>query len=256
MNYFSPTNTAERYAKGRPFFHRNTIKHIREFTKIDNKLENALDVACGTGMSTTALLDIAENVFGIDTSDEMLKLALNPKEIKYSKASAEDLPFGNNYFDLITVSSGVHWFDIDQFLHEANRVLKSKSWLVLYENHFISEMPGVESFGDWFPNVYLKKFPSPKRNNNYEWENDNLKGKGFVLIEEEKFKNPIELTKEQLILYFTTQSNITAAVQNKQSDYDEIENWLDKELAPFFGSEQKRTLNFGNWIKYLQMFCS
>lgn len=251
MNYFSPKNTAERYAKGRPFFYRNTVRHISKFIKIDHKLENALDVACGTGMSASALLDIAENIFGIDTSDEMLKIALKPNAIKYIRASAEDLPFENNYFDLITISSGVHWFDIDEFLSEAKRVLKSNAWLVLYENHFISEMPGVESFGNWFPNVYVKKFPSPKRNNNYQWENDNLKGKGFVLVEEEKFKNPIEFTKEELILYFTTQSNITAAVENKLLNYEEIQHWLDKELTPFF-SEQKQILNFGNWIKYLQ----
>lgn len=252
MNYFSPKNTAERYAKGRPFFHSNTIEHIRKFLKIDNKLENALDVACGTGLSTNALLDVAENVFGTDISDEMLKLVLNSQKIKYSKASAENLPFGNNYFDILTVSSGVHWFHIDQFLQEANRVLKSKSWLVLYENYFISEMPGVKDFDNWFPNIYLKKYPSPKRNNNYEWTEENLKGKGFNFIKEEKFKNPVEFTKGQLILYFTTQSNITAAVENKLSGYEEIENWLDKELTPFFDNDQKRTINYGNWIKYLQ----
>ncbi|MEO7922688.1 MAG: class I SAM-dependent methyltransferase [Chitinophagaceae bacterium] len=252
MNYFSAKNTAERYAKGRPFFHRNTIKHIREFIKIDSKLENALDVACGTGLSTNALLDIAENVFGTDTSDEMLQLALNPQVIKYSKAAAENLPFGNNYFDIITVSSGVHWFNIDQFLREATRVLRSRSWLVLYENHFISEMPGFEVFDNWFPGVYLKKYPSPKRNNNYEWTDENLKDKGFRFIKEETFKNPVDLTKEQLILYFTTQSNITAAVENKISGYEEIETWLDKELTVFFGSGQKRTINYGNWVKYLQ----
>lgn len=252
MNYFSPKNTAERYAKGRPFFHRNTIKRIREFTKIDSKLENALDVACGTGLSTNALLDIAENVFGTDTSDEMLKLVLNPQEIKYTKASAENLPFENNYFDIITVSSAVHWFNIGEFLREANRILKTKSWLILYENYFISEMIEVEDFDNWFPNVYLKKYPSPKRNDNYEWADENLKGKGFKFIKEETFKNPIEFTKEQLILYFTTQSNITAAVENKVSSYEKIEKWLDKELTPFFSSEQKRTINYGNWIKYLQ----
>lgn len=252
MNYFSPKNTAERYAKGRPFFHRNTIKHIRQVLNIDNKLENALDVACGTGMSTVALLDIAENVFGTDTSEEMLKLALNPKEITYSKASAENLPFENKYFDIITVSSGVHWFSIDQFLQEANRVLKSKSWLVLYENHFISEMPETKTFSNWFPNVYLKKFPSPKRDNDYEWTNENLNNKGFKFIKEEKFKNEIELTREQLILYFTTQSNIASAVENNLSGYDEIENWLNKELTPFFGNQQRRKINYGNWIKYLQ----
>lgn len=252
MNYFSPKNAAERYAKGRPFFHRNTIKHIREFIKIDNKLENALDVACGTGLSTNALLDIAQNVFGTDISDEILKLVLNPQQIKYSKASAENLPFENNYFDILTVSSGVHWFNIDQFLQEANRVLKSKSWLVLYENYFISEMTGVKDFDNWFPNIYLKKYPSPKRNNNYQWTDENLKDKGFKFIKEEKFKNPVEFTKEQLILYFTTQSNITSAVENKLSGYEDIEKWLGNELTPFFDHGQKRTINYGNWIKYLQ----
>ncbi len=251
MNYFSPKNTAERYAKGRPFFHRNTIKHIREFINVDNKLKKALDVAYGTGLSTNALLDIAETVFGTDTSDEMLKLALNPQEIKYSKAAAEDLPFENNYFDIITVSSGVHWFDIDNFLREASRVLKSKSWLTVYENYFISEMLEVEAFDNWFPGVYLKKYPSPKRNDS-EWTDENLEDKGFRFIKEETFKNSIDFTIEQLILYFTTQSNITATVENKVSSYEEIEDWLGKELIPFFGNEQKRTINYGNWIKYLQ----
>lgn len=252
MNYFSPKNTAERYAKGRPFFHRNTVKHIREYIQIANKFENALDVACGTGLSTNALLDIAENVFGTDISDEMLKLVLNPKEIKYSKAFAENLLFENDYFDIITVSSGVHWFDIDKFLREASRILRTKSWLALYENYFISEMLEVDEFDNWFPDVYLKKYPSPKRNGNYDWTDENLKDKGFKFIKEETFKNPIEFTKEQLILYFTTQSNITATVENDVSSYEEVENWLDNELRPFFGNEQKRTINYGNWIKYLQ----
>lgn len=252
MNYFSPKTAAERYAKGRPFFHRNTINHIRQFLEIAGKLENGLDVACGTGLSTVALSDIAENVFGTDTSEEMLKQVTKTDTIKYIKAPAEDLPFDDNFFDIATVSSGVHWFNIDRFLQEAERVLKSKSHLVLYENHFISEMPEVEAFHDWFPNVYLKKFPSPKRNNTYDWTNENLHDKGFSFIKEEKFKNPMEFTKAQLILYFTTQSNITAAVENKISDYEEIENWLDKELTPFFENNDKRTINYGNWIKYLQ----
>lgn len=63
---------------------------------------------------------------------------------------------------MITVCSGVYWFDIDDFLIEANRLLKSKSWLILYDNFFISEMQDVPEFTDWFPEVYLKKIPSTK----------------------------------------------------------------------------------------------
>jgi SAM-dependent methyltransferase len=87
--------------------------------------------------------------------------AYQSDSIQYTLAAAEQQPFADNNFDLITVSSGVHWFDIDRFLAEANRLLKPGAWLVLYENHFIAEMVGDESFTNWFPEVYLKKFPSP-----------------------------------------------------------------------------------------------
>lgn len=253
MNYFSPKTVAERYSKGRPGFHGNTITHIRDYLHLDKKLNKALDIACGTGLSTKALLTIATDVYGTDISGEMLKLALQPGEINYSIAPAEQQPFADNTFDLITVSSGVHWFDIDRFLAEAYRLLKSKSWLVLYENHFIAEMTGYDGFGNWFLNDYLKKFPSPPRNNSYDWTNENLIPRNLHFIAEEKFKNSVPLTKKQLACYFTTQSNIIAVAERNLTTYEQVENWLDQELASFFDNDDTvRTINFGNWIKYIQ----
>jgi ubiquinone/menaquinone biosynthesis C-methylase UbiE len=253
MNYFTPKAAAERYSKGRPDFHSNTIRHINDFLHPATKLDKALDIACGTGLSTRALLEIASEVYGTDASQEMLNLAARPDRIHYSVALAEQQPFPDSSFDLITVSSGVHWFDIDRFLMEANRLLKPGSWLVLYENHFISEMAGNDNFSNWFPDVYLKKFPSPPRNNSYAWTNENLVPKNFILIGEEKFKNPIVLNKKQLALYFTTQSNIIAAVEKGDTTYREADDWLDKELGSFFDSEAAlRTIYYGNWIKFIQ----
>lgn len=253
MNYFHPKTAAERYSKGRPDFHSNTINHIKNYLHLHNKLNNALDVACGTGLSTKALLEIATHVYGTDISEEMLKLAPHRDKINYSLAPAEQQPFADNSFDLITVSSGVHWFDIDKFLIEANRLLKSKSLLVLYENHFIAEMVGNNNFSNWFADVYLKNFPSPPRNNAYAWTTENLNQKNFVFIGEEKFKNAVTLTKKQLALYFTTQSNIIAAVEKNQTTYQEAEHWLSDELSSFFDNDDTtRTINYGNWIKYIQ----
>jgi ubiquinone/menaquinone biosynthesis C-methylase UbiE len=253
MNYFHPKTAAERYSKGRPDFHSNTIKHIKHYLQLNKNLDSALDVACGTGLSTKALLEIATNVYGTDISAAMLKLAPHRDKINYSMAPAEQQPFADNSFDLITVSSGVHWFDIDKFLIEANRLLKSKSWLVLYENHFIAEMVGEDRFPGWFSSVYLKHFPSPPRNNAYAWTNQNLGPKNLFLVGEEKFKNAVTLTKEQLALYFTTQSNIIAAVEKNQMTYQEIESWLSNELSSFFdNNDTTRTINYGNWIKYIQ----
>jgi len=253
MNFFDPKTAAERYSKGRPDFHHNTIRHIKEYLQLDKKLDAALDIACGTGLSSKALLEIATTVYGTDISQEMLKLASLPGIIHYAVAPAEQQPFPDNNFDLVTVSSGVHWFAIDNFLAEANRVLKSRSWLVLYENHFIAEMPGNDQFTQWFRDVYLKKFPSPPRNNAYDWSNENLNPQHFNFINEEKFKNPIVFTKKQLALYFTTQSNIIAAVEQNQTTYEQVENWLEQELTSFFDKDDTtQTIHYGNWVKYIQ----
>ena len=252
MSYFQRKTAAERYVKGRPDFHRNSIRHIKEYLHLDRKLDNALDIACGTGLSTKALLEIATNVYGTDPSQEMLKLAPLSDHIHYSIAPAEQQPFRDNTFDLITVSSGVHWFDIDKFLAEAHRLLKSKSWLVLYENYFIAEMVGNDNFTHWFRDVYLKQFPTPPRNT-YSWTKENLLPKNLHFITEESFRNSVMFNKKQLALYFTTQSNTIAAVEKSKTTYEQVENWLDEQLASFFDEDDMtRTINYGNWIKYLR----
>lgn len=252
MNYFEPKDAAERYAKGRPNFHALTIEKISAELNINGKIDKALDIACGTGLSTNALLKIATKVFGTDSSIEMLNNAISKDKIHYSISTAEKQPFSDNEFDLITVCSGIHWFDIDGFLIEAKRLLQNESYLILYDNFFISEMVENDSFTDWFPHVYLTKFPSPKRNNAYDWSKSNLEKYGFQLMKEDNFNNEILFTKEELILYFTTQSNITDAI-NRGENYHDIENWLNDELSQFYENKEiKRTITFGNWIKYLK----
>ncbi len=251
MNYFKTKSTAERYAIGRPDFHKGTMEKVKQYLRISDKLDRALDVACGTGLSTKALLDIAKDVYGTDLAIEMLNVAEKKDLINYSLAPAEQQPFAENYFDIVTVSSGVHWFDIDRFLVETNRILKPKSWLILYENYFISEMQHVPEFDSWFSEIYCTKFPPPQRNSSYLWINENLAPHNFKMECEDVFKNEIEFTLEKLILYFTTQSNITAEIENATTSYLEVEKWLEEQLKPFF-TTKTRKVNYGNWIKYIK----
>jgi len=253
VNFFSSKTSAEKYVAGRPDFHANTISRLKDFLQIEHKLSKALDIACGTGLSTKALLRLAENVCGTDLSPEMLNLAVEKDKIHYAIAPAENQPFNDGEFDLITVSSGVHWFNIDAFLIEANRILKNEGWLVIYENFFSGEIGGYDDFKKWVADVYLQRFPSPPRNKNYDWSPENILTKNFTIHIAENFKNPVYFNRQQLINYFTTQSNIIAAVDNGKYTYWEIEQWLDNALAGYFEHEDtKHLIYFGNWIKYLQ----
>ena len=253
MNFFGSKVAAERYVAGRPDFHANTIGHLKEMLGIDQKLPVALDVACGTGLSTKALLSVADEVYGTDLSPEMLDRAYEKDKIRYIVAAAENQPFEDEEFDLITVSSAIHWFDIDAFLTEARRILKTKGWLVIYENYFTGKMDGNDDFTNWVNEVYLTRFPSPPRNKNYGWSVENIRGKGFSINAPGEYENAISFNKEQLIAYFTTQSNVIAAIDSGRLAYKEAEKWLAGELRTYFESEAAaHVVYFGNRIKYLQ----
>jgi ubiquinone/menaquinone biosynthesis C-methylase UbiE len=251
MNYFAPRNAAERYAQGRPDVHQLCIDEIGHFLQLEDKLDKALDIACGTGLSTKALLPIAHQVYGTDIAPEMLQYAPHKDIIHYALAPAEQQPFDDQSFDLITVSSGVHWFDIDRFLAEARRLLKRNGWLVLYENYFNAQIQDAEGFKIWHTG-YLLKFPSPPRNNRYDWSNANLHPKGLHYVREFRSLYTQPLTKQQLILYLTTQSNVIARVENGDTSYEAVEAWLNDELSAFFPNTEPREVGYGNWIKFIQ----
>jgi ubiquinone/menaquinone biosynthesis C-methylase UbiE len=251
MNYFAPRTAAQRYAKGRPDVHSYAIHQLKDFLHLDEKLDRVLDIACGTGLSTKALLEIGKQVYGTDISPEMLDLAPEKDLIRYSLASAEDQPFADRYFDLITVSSGVHWFDIEKFLTEAGRLLKTQCYLALYENYFDSSLQNDDEFKEWGAHHY-QRFPSPPRNK-FDWSDETTRPMGLQYVTEWRSSYSIPMTKQQFACYLTTQSNIIARVEAGATSFEEVDALLDRELDPYFTPGAfPRLIRFGNWIKFLQ----
>jgi hypothetical protein len=89
MNYFAYPTAAERYANGRPFFHRLVTEKIRNLCYEGGRVNRATDVACGTGQSTLALLEVADEIVGLDRSAEMLSHAGRHPQIRYIEGLAE-----------------------------------------------------------------------------------------------------------------------------------------------------------------------
>jgi SAM-dependent methyltransferase len=101
-----------------------------------NQGERILDLGCGTGVLIQRLLQVSPEieVFGIDTSAEMLEIAKQklPESVELKVGSADNLPFPSNYFDIVISTSAFHFFrDPSQALQEAKRVLKPNGRLVI-----------------------------------------------------------------------------------------------------------------------------
>ena len=252
MNYFSQRSAAERYARGRPHFHPLIVGRIKQVLQITEPLSSALDVGCGTGLSTVALKEIAGNVIGLDASAEMVSLAPEESGVKYVVASAERLPFGENEFDLITISQAFHWLDGDRFLPEASRVLRPLGWLVAYDNYFSSgRMEEEPEFRRWFREEYLERYPAPPRAE-ITFTEETMGSFGFHLRKEEWHENRIGFTLEGLIDYLVTQSNVIAAVEGGKESIEEARGWLREGIRPVFADAGEKEFSFNAPIWYLQ----
>ena len=162
-SYFDAQTAARRYADGRPYFHPRIIWRIRQRLPAAWPVPRALDVACGTGLSTVALKPLAREIVGMDISAEMLRLAPADPQISYVVAPAEDLPFPDAHFDLVTVCAALHWLDAQEFFGEARRVLRAGGHMVIYDHAFNSTMEGNPAFHSWLKRVYRKAYPWPPR---------------------------------------------------------------------------------------------
>jgi ubiquinone/menaquinone biosynthesis C-methylase UbiE len=101
-----------------------------------------LDVGCGTGALLRALADrlpATVDLAGIDPSPAMIDVARatlgERANVRLEVAFAEELPFADGRFDLVTSTvSFHHWADQAVGLREAGRVLRREGRLLLADN--------------------------------------------------------------------------------------------------------------------------
>ena len=154
VNHFDSPDVAERYAGSRPRRHGRILSLMQRHLAGELPLAKALDVGCGPGHSTVALLPMARAVVGLDSSAFMLAQAERHPRIQYRKGYAEALPFRSGEFDLVTVCSAYHWFDQERFLMEAARVMRDGGYLALYKIGSTGRIANCPDFDVWRREVF------------------------------------------------------------------------------------------------------
>jgi len=86
--------------------------------------QKAWDCATGNGQVASVLSDFFAAVDATDISETQLLLAVKKTNIHYQISRAEQTPFADHTFDLITVAQAVHWFNVDAFHQEVRRVAR------------------------------------------------------------------------------------------------------------------------------------
>jgi SAM-dependent methyltransferase len=116
------------YSVFRPTYPDEVLDFI--LSLVNNK-SAAWDCGTGNGQLAAKLSPHFQTVYATDISENQIGNAVKKDNIVYQVVSAEDAPFEEKAFDLITVAQAIHWFDFDKFYDKVNLTLKEDGILAV-----------------------------------------------------------------------------------------------------------------------------
>lgn len=237
-NPFVGQGVGARYARARPALHDRVVDLI---LARQPRVPRAIDLACGTGLSTMPLLKVAGHVVGLDISSDMLAVATQSERVSFIQGAAEGIPFAAAAFDLATVCSGIHWLRREA-LGELHRVLKIDGSLVVYDVWFPADMVDEPQFADWMSVTCGPRYPSvPKKQDNLMA----LLDMGFRPTWSADLRHEVRMDLESLVDYLMTHSERIAAIQDGRETEAEQAEFFEVGLRSLFPDEIRRALLFG-----------
>ena len=135
------SNHAKNYATFRPNYPDDLYPYLASQTK---EHEQAWDCATGTGQSAIKLADYYKNVFATDASEKQIKNARSKTNVQYRVALADKSGLDSDSIDLITVAQALHWFNLETFADEVQRVLKSQGVLAVWTYNLMLINPVID----------------------------------------------------------------------------------------------------------------
>ncbi|MBE9098736.1 class I SAM-dependent methyltransferase [Vacuolonema iberomarrocanum] len=112
-----------------------------------------LDLCCGSGQTTSFLVNQCQDVTGLDASPRSIQRAQNNvPQAKFVEGWAEAMPFSDAQFDVVHTSVALHEMkpeQLRQILQEVHRVLKPGGIFALIDFHAPTNpllMPGLAMF--------------------------------------------------------------------------------------------------------------
>lgn len=247
---FQHERVAMGYASARPYLHPEAFACVRQMVRPAERFRRALDVGCGTGLSSFALLDLADGVVGIDASLDMLRHARRADGVRYVASGAEALPFREGRFDLVVACGSMDWVDRPRFMPRAAELLETGGWLVSLDFGDTGRSAEVPDLAGWYDEVFLRAYPRPSASDPMITAEEALRH-GFAGPVFRDFASACSFTASQYAAFLMTESSVIAAVEYAEKTGPEVGAWLEGELAPLFGPGPRRVA-FGGYIQAMR----
>ncbi|GAA5221551.1 class I SAM-dependent methyltransferase [Membranihabitans marinus] len=233
MNDLYNTSTAKHYQAYRPSLHQNILKSVFRKSKI---FDQVLDVGCGVGHSSVALLEYGRNITGLEISAAMLEKAKTHKNIQYICGSLTQYPLPSSHYDLITFAGSLFYAKSQALLNEVMRISKEEAIILVYD--FQLDLSPI-----------LSKLNLILPESNYEHDTDFSDLQASFLHLRETYVSPTSFicSPSEIIHVLFAEKPIASAINQKYPKSGEFQYHWNQ----LFGEEDLKLRAELNYNKYL-----
>ncbi len=122
-------NSARHYRAYRPPLHQTILSRALG----SSRWNVAVDIGCGTGWSTKALTQFAEQIIGVDNNPEMLAANEEAKGIEFRLGNGNDLPVETGTVSLVTMAGVLPYLDKTSLVREIQRIAAPSALVLVYD---------------------------------------------------------------------------------------------------------------------------
>lgn len=230
------------YARYRPSYPVELFEYILSFV---TKRDRCWDCATGNGQAANKLADYFNSVDASDISHSQIQNAIQKSNITYHICPAEQTPFADNSFDLITVAQAYHWLDWKKFKHEATRTGKHGAVIAIWAyNLLISDDEKLNKLIRHFYYDVTGPYWDPERK--YVDEAYASVDFDFEPLPSRDFVTPLVWSKDHLKGYLQSWSS----VQNftRQQHFSPLEI-IQNDLDAIWNDQQVKSISFPVFMK-------
>jgi len=144
-DYFS--STAAGYASFRPTY---PVELFAWIATQAARHTRAWDTGTGSGQAAIFLAQHFDEVVATDPSFSQLLNAKRAERVHYAAMTAECSALPDASVDLVTVAQALHWFDLDRFYREVERVLTPDGVVAVWTYGLLTVAPDIDALVAYF----------------------------------------------------------------------------------------------------------
>lgn len=238
------SSLSDGYRKFRPVYPTELYNYLFSFCA---KTYTAWDCGTGNGQVASVLSAHFNAVEASDISEKQMQQAPVLTNVRYTLQRAEATDFKDGSFDLITVVQALHWFDVELFFKEAERLLTPAGVLAVWGYGLLRISDEIDPLIDsFYKDVIGAYWDDERKHIDNQYENMPFPANGTE--NNNRFSITVSWNLEQLRGYFNSWSGVQNYSKHRGNNPVDL---LMVQLAEVWG-EPEREVRFPLFVKIVR----